>query len=226
MNRAICITALCVAFTLMSCHDSREDVKKTTVETEVYKTIGEEIPFETGLEWIRYHNEKNSGQGRTELLSSFNVSSDKMNQLVASISNVVGMAFHHAYDENGIKHILVIPVDGSMTLWSSIPGRIYVDANTGTEISQNTASAWAANYKNAHPSNIWFHFFGINTIQEMCALPFFNSVEIQPAISLLNLTPQLLLVVYNEDLIPLGRTATSPGVMYDASNPCPPCAVR
>ncbi len=226
MNRLILAFALTVAFSFMTCQEAKEDLKSPVVEKEFYKTVGEEIPFETGMEWIAYYKEKNPGQGRTELLSDYSVSSEQLTAALASVPDLVGVAFHHAIDDNGSSHIIVIPVDGSLLLWSTIPGRTYIDANTGTAISPSVASAWAQNYKTANPSSIWFHFFGKNIFDDMAALPFFNNVIIAPAINILNLKPQLLLVVYNDILNPLGRTQDEPGIAYDASNPCPPCAVH
>ncbi len=226
MNRLIFACALTVAFSFMTCQEAKEDLSKSNAETEIYKTVGEQIPFETGMEWIAYYKEKNPGQGRTELLSSYSVSSEQMSAMLSSTPNLVGVALHHAIDASGTAHILLIPVDESLLLWSSIPGRVYVDANSGTEISQSVASAWAQSYKAAHPYSTWFHFFGKNIFDDMAALPFFNDVVIEPAINILNLKPQLLMIVYNNDLIALGRTQDEPGIAYDASNPCPPCAVH
>lgn len=225
MNRLIPCVFLFLALLCISCQDTKEDLNNPTSEKDIYKAVGEEIPFETGMSWIEYY-QKSSGQGRTDLLSSFEVSREQMNNVMGSTPNLVGIAFHHAIDESGEKHILVIPVDESLSLWASIEGRIFVDANTGEAISQATAAQWAQNFKDQNPDKIWFHFFGSNIFGQMFALPFFDTVEIQPAISILNLTPQLLLVVWNDGLIPFGRTKNPPGVVYDASNACPPCAVR
>ena len=226
MNRLIIFSALSVAMSLMTCQETKEDVKNPVSESEIYRTIGEQIPYETGMEWISYYQNQKSGEGRTDLLSSYSISDDKVRGMMQGTSDLVGIAFHYAKDENGSTHVLAIPVDESLSLWESRPGKMIVDANTGNEISQEIASAWAQTYKAAHPSSVWFHFFGKNIFDEMCALPFFNSIDIEPAINILNLTPQMLLVIWNDGIISLGRTQDSPAVVYDASNACPPCAPR
>jgi hypothetical protein len=226
MNRFNFLAAIIVAFSLASCQDTKQDLRDPLSEKDVYKTIGEQIPFETGMEWIEFYNKNRYEQARLDLSSSFNVPAPQMESLLKSVTGLVGVAFHYAIDDLGQSHILVIPVNESMTLWSNISGRIIVDANTGNEISHDIASEWAQRYKDAYADEIWFHFFGKDVFDEMVALPFFNSVDIEPAINVLDLTAELLLVVPNDDEISLGRTAASDGVVYDASNACPPCAVE
>jgi hypothetical protein len=225
MKRIIVLAAFFVGLTLMRCQDTKEDQKEPVTEKDIYKTVGEEIPFDTGMEWIRYYREENSGQSRTASYS-YNVSSSQVGAVLDRLPGIVGVAFHYALDDAGAKHVIVIPVDGSLSLWSSIQGRVYIDANSGSEISQTVAAAWADRFKAAHPTAIWFHFFGKNIFDDMRALPYFDSVFIEPAINVLNLTPQLLLVVYNDTVSLLGRKKSSPGTVYDASNACPPCAAR
>jgi hypothetical protein len=180
---------------------------------------------------MEYYRNKNNEEGRLGLglgLFSYTVSATQVEALVQSVSGLTGVAFHYATDENGNQHILLIPVDTSLSLWSSIPGRIFIDANTGDAISQSVAQTWAQNYKDAHPFSIWFHFFGKDIFDEILVIPYFDTLDIEPAINILNLTPQLLLVVWNNDILPLGngRTMDEGGKIFDASNPCPPCGVQ
>jgi hypothetical protein len=225
MNKFIVVTTIFFASAVVSCQETREDLKNPRSEKEFYKTIGEAIPFETGMEWIDNYNKQISSEGRTENLSRYTVSASQLSALLASTADLVGVAFHYGLDTLGIKHIILIPVDGSLTLWSSVPGRAFVDANSGDQVDQNTAQSWAENYKNANPSEVWFHFFGRYVFDDMAALPYFNSVDMEQGINTLALTAELLLIVSNEDLSILGRTAAECTV-YDASNACPPCAVR
>lgn len=225
MNRLIVYLFTGAAFLFVTCQDTKEDLKSPISSKDTYKTVGEAIPFETGMKWIAYYHDQQAAQGRTELLASYSISDTKVAELVASTQNIVGVAFHYGLDDNGTKHIIAIPVDETLRLWTSIPGRIYVDANTGTNVSQSVADAWAQNFKDENPDDVWFHFFGINIINDMSALPFFDSVDIHQGINILGLTPELLLVVYN-DLLGIGRSQDDPGMVYDASNPCPPCQVR
>lgn len=228
MKGSVC-TILCVTLYLAACQEAKDDIKKPISQEDVYKTIGEAIPFETGMEWIDNYRKGNSAQGRTESLLGYSVSASTMNTLLSSVNDPVGVAFHYGKDVLGITHIVLIPVDESMSLWSSVPGRIYVDANTGMQVTQSNAYTWASAYKNAHPNDIWFHFFGINIFHDMTALPYFSSVDIERGINTLELTPELLLVVWDETLdldLSVGRAQTENAMVYDASNACPPCAVQ
>lgn len=229
MRSFIVATATYLALSVLACQDAREDDLKDESTVAAYRNIGHQIPFETGVEWMEYYRQENGiDQGREKLLGlglfRYTISGPQMEAMAASVSDLVGVAFHWAIDDDGDKHIIAIPIDPTLRLWTSIPGRIYVDANTGNPISQAVAQAWAQNYKDAHPTDIWFHFFGETVIDQVLAVPYFNSVDIEPAINVLNLLPQMLLIVWNEDLLPLGRSATERATVFDASNPCPPCA--
>lgn len=227
MNRIfVAFTSMAFAVALVSCQETKEEMNQPLAEKEYYKTIGEQIPLETGMEWIENYKAKNSSGGRTELLPNYNVPAAQMDALLLSTTDLTGVAFHYGIDEYGDTHIVLIPVDGSLSLWSTIPGRLFVDANSGNTVSQSTAYSWALNYKNANPDDVHFHFFGKNIFDDMTALPYFNSVDIEPGINTLDLTPELLLIIWNEDLNILGRTSAEDATVYDASNACPPCAVR
>lgn len=227
MHRFVVVFAVSVTLFVTGCQETKEELQNPLSEKDIYKTIGEEIPFETGMEWIEYYRKKIFEQGRTETSASYQISATQMNTILQSADELVGVAFHYGIDEAGETHVLVIPVDEQLSLWSSIAGRVFADANTGDAISQEVASAWALQFKNSHPDEKWFHFFGKDIFDEMRAIPYFTKVEIEPAINTLDLTPQLLLVVPNEEAVSSGRaTADSDGVVYDASNACPPCAVE
>lgn len=224
MKNLVAFVAVAIAVSLLGCQDTRED--RGLPDVSAYKKVGMEIPLETGLQWMEAYQKKHNPQGRL-LLPDYEVSDVLMEDLLESVNGLVGVAFHHAIDASGTHHFLVIPVDGTLSLWNNVEGRIYVDANTNTIISQETARTWAQNYETANPGQIWFHFFGSDIFDEMVALPFFNNVQIEPAINILNLTPQLLLIVSADGLLGLGgRQRTESSKVYDASNPCPPCPVN
>ena len=226
MKRIIIVTGVLIAMSLLGCQEAK-DVTSPLSEKDFYKTIGEQIPFETGMEWIKLYQKNRIAQGRTETAPSYNVPAAQLKAVLQSTEELVGVAFHHAIDDTGQPHILVIPVDATLTLWSADSSRVLVDANTGLEITQEEASSWASNYKDQNPDEKWFHFFGKEVFEEMCALPYFSSMELEPAISSIDFTPQILLIVLNDDSSSSGRTAYDlMGVVYDASNACPPCAVQ
>jgi hypothetical protein len=231
MKSTIFSITLYFAVSLLACQDSRDEHLKNTVpDHTAYKAIGEQIPLETGMRWIDIY--KTSKQGRSNLLgglidlNDYEISDTQMQAVLQSVTDLTGVAFHYGLDEDGEKHIMVIPVDASLRLWEFVqPSRIIVDSNTDTQISLSTAQTWAQNYQNAYPTRIWFHFFGADIFDEILAIPFFSSLDIQPALNDIFL-PQMLLIIWDPDLPFLGgRTKSNRTVVYDASNNCPPCAV-
>jgi hypothetical protein len=224
MRKLYALAAVILTVSILSCQDSKED--RSTPDIEFQKSIGMQIPVETGMRWIDTYNKKNNISGRDNT-SPYSISASQLNAMRLSVLLPVGIAFHHAYDNDGNHHIIAIPVDLSMTLWSGLLPRTYVDANTNTQISRSTAMEWTQNYVDAHPGEIWFHFFGNNIFDEITSLSFFNDIEIEPAINDENLTPQLLLIVAEEsEESEVGRTQQSSMAVYDASSPCPPCPVN
>lgn len=230
------IIVITMYFTLLplACQDTGEDLRNTPSDIVFYKSIGKQIPFETGMRWMEFYKKQNShhegradNQGRTDIAAyTYAIPASQVEVMLQSVSGLTGVAFHYGIDELGTTHIMAIPVDESLRLWSSIPGRIFVDGNTGNEITQSVARAWAQNYQHANPVGVWFHFFGQNIFSEIIAIPYFNTLDIEPAINDLDLTPQLLLIIWNENAIANGRTTAEECVVYDASSPCPPCAVE
>jgi hypothetical protein len=132
MKRFIIVSALCVTFAFLGCQETKEDVKIPISDKDLYKKIGEEIPFETGMEWIALYQGKNNAQGRIESDSSFNVPSAEMNQLLQSVSDLTGVAFHYGIDEQGTNHIIVIPVDASLNVWSTTGNKFIIDEAPGS----------------------------------------------------------------------------------------------
>jgi len=224
MKNLIAFVAVTVAVSLLGCQDTKDE--RGLPDVSAYKKVGMEIPVETGMQWMEAFQQKNNPSGRL-LFPDYSVSDDLMETLLESVDNLVGVAFHHAIDASGEHHFIIIPVDGTLSLWNDIDGRLYVDANTNTTVSQETAREWAHTYELDNPGEIWFHFFGSDIFEEMTDLPFFHKIQIEPAINILNLTPQLLLIVSAEGILGLGgRVSTETTKVYDASNPCPPCPVN
>lgn len=233
MKNFVVFTALYLTLSLLSCEDSSNELKNPPSDNLVYKNVGQEIPFETGMRWIEIYKQNNSKEGRVIGSNSLlglglpnSLTDDNLEDLMECIPDIVGFAFHYATDGFGVTHILVIPIDESLSVWENEPGRIIIDARTNTTISQATAQTWAQTYKTAHPTDVWFHYFGINIFNEISGLFLFNEIEIQPALNEL-LAPQMLLLVWVNPLGLLGgRTKDASCHVYDASNPCPPCGVE
>jgi hypothetical protein len=216
--------ALLTLSLVVSCYDEKEDLKSTIPGNLIYKNVGKQIPFETGMQWIEFYKDRNNQTGRLNFFK-YSVSATQLGTLLQSVIGLTGVAFHYAIDDTGNIHIIIIPVDGSLSLWSSVPGRIFVDANTGAEINQGIAREWTQNYQNAYPGKLWFHFFGQNIFNEMVAIPYFSKLDIQPAMNDLDLSYQLLLIIWSS-ATPGGRATDEGTIVYDASNPCPPCSIE
>lgn len=216
------VTGLALAIT--GCQEIREDTGNPIAASEWHKTIGEEIPYETGMNWISRYRENIVRQGRTES-ADYQISISQLDSLLGSVGDLTGVAFHYGLDEVGTQHIMAIPISSSLSLWPSNATQVIIDANSGQQISQDQAFSWASNFSVAHPSEIWFHFFGREVFDEMKALPYMDALDLEPALDDSNV-PQLLLIIWNDESWAGGRTQYTTARVYDASNACPPCAVR
>jgi hypothetical protein len=223
MKKLVTLIIVSAALSILACQDSKEDAKYESQQLAAYKTIGHQIPTETGLRWIETYNQRNNIAGKLSL-SGYSTSSSNLRKLTA-LPDLVGIAFHHGIDGNGIHHFIAIPVGPDLSVWSETVEKVFVDTNTDAVISREDAADWAGNYKSANPEQIWFHFFGKNVFDEISEIPYLNEVNIVPAVNDLDLSPQLLLVIL-DPLGILGRTADAGTTVYDASSPCPPCPVN
>jgi len=210
----MCISAL-------SCQESREELQSGP-DISKYRNVGTRIPSDMGARWIETY-EKSKSSGRSD--GNYSIGSAELQAVRASIANFVGMAFQYGLDENGTKHIIVIPIDETLRLWTSVGNRIYWDANTNTVVSKDVAFGWAKRYQSENPDAIWFHYFGANIFDEIFSFSGFSILNIVPALDDLDLSPELLLVVGDTANILLGRSASETPV-YDASYPCPRCEVQ
>jgi hypothetical protein len=171
------------------------------------------------------YNQRNNTQNRIGL-SLYSIDADVLQTMTQSVSGLTGVAYHYGIDGLGVHHIIAIPIDPSLRLWTPIPGRVYVDTNTSAIISQEVAAQWANNFKAQNPDAIWFHYFGSNVVTDIVSNSSLFKLDIIPAISDLDFSPQLLLAVSTQlDILGLGRSATETPI-YDASYPCPRCEAQ
>jgi hypothetical protein len=197
----------------VGCREASDD--SASIQT-LDVNVGHEIPLETAERWMALYKTK-STTGRE---GSYSVTALQLENLLQPVTDKIGVAFHHATDENGVYHILLIPVSAQTSLWNS---PIVIDANTNTAIDNNTAEAWAKRYKDAHAGEVWYHFFGVNMFNEITSRSDFNYFDIAPALNDNN-EPQLLLLVWNNKGNSTGGRSKDGGpVTYDDSNRCPPC---
>jgi hypothetical protein len=231
MKNLLHFSIVFLAMSLFACQDAKDDVRKNISDLAYYRNIGKQIPNEQGQRWLELYRSKNNmnTSGRIDLLG-YSLSKENLADMSNSVAGFTGVAFHHAKDYFGQHHFLAIPIGESLQVWDGSAGKIIIDTNTDTQISGSTARLWAANYEASHPNDYWFHYFGRNVFDEMNLLTFFDAMQIEPALSDLDLSPQLLLIVSDLDLgllgLSLGRTKTEETVVYDVSSACPPCAVE
>lgn len=216
------IVAISLSVCLLACQDSKEELKSpASNKQDFYKNVGEKIPMETAMEWIELYKKTRNSAGRVEEEPAFIIAASEMDAMLKSVDGLTGVAFHYALDDAGALHIIIIPLDGTLQVWPGVSGRYLIDANTGSKIAEGAASAWSENYKKANPDGIWYHFFGSNIFDDMKTLSYYQDVDIERATNTTELTPELLLIVWNQ--LWTGRTTAEEGTTYDASNPCPPC---
>lgn len=207
---------------LLACQENRESQSENASR---FKQVGAEIPLETGLRWIELYQSKPSESARS-LSTNFSASAEAINSMVGSVNTLVGVAFHHAIDESGLPHILAIPIDESSALWLSASSRIVIDLNSGEAISEQDAKNWTTRFSETHPDDVWFHFFGAHVFDAINEIPYFRKLDVEPAIKDTDMSPQLLLMIWDETSSTAGRAQAASGTVYDASNPCPPCPVQ
>jgi hypothetical protein len=154
---------------------------------------------------------------------TYAVTKQSLETMMQSTSGLIGFTFHHALDHAGKHHILIIPIDNALQLWtSSSSTRIFFDANTNTAIDIEIARNWIDRYTAANPERIRYHFFGADIFREIVQSPEFR---IEEAINDEQI-PQLLLVVPgNIENSGTGRI-NSEDQVYDLSVRCPTHCVQ
>jgi hypothetical protein len=222
MKKLLYFSVALFAMSLLACQDGKDEAKNIT-DLSYYRNIGKKIPTETGYRWMDVYRSKN-GLGSREKPSGFAVSKENLALVSSSVENLIGIAFQHATDETGAHHLLIIPVDESLKIWTSSDSKTIIDTNTDAAIDGSTAREWATNFQAANPEEIWFHFFGKHVFDEMSTISFFEYIQVEPAISDVNYTPQILLIINNlAEVSSGGRGEMEEAIVYDASSPCPPC---
>lgn len=207
-----------ITLLLWTCQDAAEKgLKETSLSENFNETVGERIPVEVAERWLENYN-KSHNQRTKDNSIIYGVSPAQLNMILKS--NPVGIVLHHALDEAGIHHIIVIPIDRTMRLWSSSTRTLLVDSKMNKTINQDLAQTWIKNYQNTNPNSVRSHFFGVNIFTEIAGNPKFSNLEIKQATNDKGM-PQLLLLAWSNTGSSSGKlTAEEPSV-YDASGPCP-----
>lgn len=222
MKKLIVLVTALVILSFLSCQDGKDEMKKNITDFSYHMNIGGQIPTETGLRWIDAYRTKTGGASRVTP-SGFSIDKSELETVLASVESLIGVTLHHATDDNGAHHILIIPIDVALSAWSpSSANRIIFDSNNNVQITSEEALKWTSNYKLENPDGVWSHFFGRKIFDEMMKVSYFETLEIEPSIKTEDSSPQLLLIINSEDEIQNGRTTSeSETMIYDKSAPCP-----
>jgi hypothetical protein len=207
------ILASLVFLVFFACHEQNDDTNKYSFS----KATGDEITQSEAERWIgRYSgilaSTRVQGSG-----AGYKINAQQLNAML-NTQDLVGIAFHHGKDDNGLHHVIAVPLDNTLALWKE--GKHVVDANTNESISVQVGEKWSKKYSDEHPNEILYHRFGSDIFSDIKALEYFNEFSIQPALND-EMEPQLVLVVKNET-VSNGRTQTAENY-YDKSNPGPRC---
>lgn len=200
------ITLVALAL-LLGCQDAPET--SSSSQEGFDRSVGEVIPYATAIRW----KGRVGSNGRAH---TYQISQEHFSQQLQVAS--VGVAFQYGIDEGGTLHVLSIPIDESLKLWSD--GKLILDANTDEPISFTNAKLWAQNFREQNPAAVQFHAFGSEIlVNEVAPHPAFSLV---PAVNDEN-QPQLLIWI-ETTATANGRIQDEP-LVVDKSYPCPPCQI-
>ncbi len=204
------LTSLVVLLLFFACQEHIVNKPKEKFS----EATGEEIPKSDAERWIdRYSKLQSVARIQS---SSYNINAEQLDAMLQT-DNLIGIAFHHATDDQGDHHVLAIPLDNT-PLWNA--DKYIVDANTNQKVKVEEGEKWARNYSEHNPGAIWYHRFGSDIFDDIKSISYFKSFDIEPAMND-ELVPQLVLVIKNQNAELNGRVNSFAGVYYDKSNPCP-----
>ncbi len=221
MKQTISFIAIVLTVFLLACQDGKDEVQKNISDFSYYRSIGEQIPNETGLRWLQLFKDRNHVGSRTSL-SGYSVTRDQLTSLMASAGALTGIAFSHGIDGEGVHHFILVPIDESLSVWNGGESRIYIDANSGAQISREIAREWASTFRSSNPGEVWLHYFGRDVFDEVLQNTTFDPIDIEPALSDIDLSPQVLVIINAPELLDgvTGGREESEVMVYDKSFPC------
>lgn len=201
------LTAVVLLMVFFACQEQAVEKKVSGFD----QTTGDQITESEAERWITRFSKV---QAASRIQSSgLNISAEQLSEIMKT-ENLVGVEFYHGLDEQGDRHVIAVPMDGS----ESWDGKYIVDANTNQKISADLGQKWSSEYKSKNPGQIFCHQFGSEIINEITSLSFFNDIELQHALND-DLVPQLILCVKDESQTSGRTTAGTTTVYYDKSNP-------
>src|SRR5436190_17892221 len=98
MKKILTSPVLYIALALFGCQEGKESNHPSN-NVSTYATIGHQIPTETGMRWIDLYNTQNNVTAGRSLLTPYSISESLLNNSLASVPDLIGVAFHHATDD-------------------------------------------------------------------------------------------------------------------------------
>jgi hypothetical protein len=192
-----------------------QEPKETLSENKFSKNVGLKIPIDVAERWVARYRTSNRSSRSQDVIS---ISAATLRDFTNSQGDYNGIIFHHAFDDNGNYHTLLIPYTEGLSLWNASQ---VIDSNIDSSIDPTIAKSWTQNYVDENPNGVWSHFFGSLIFTEILSRPMFERMDLAHALSDTN-EPQFLLYVTFAAVTQNGRSQGESVEVYDQSNPCPP----
>ena len=204
------VSYLVLALILINCQEPKENL----AENKFSKNVGQKIPIDVAERWAA-RSRKNNRLSKTQEMGS--ISANTLRNLTASLNDYNGMIFHHALDDQGRYHTLLIPFLEGVPLWNTMQ---IVDAENDSPVEADLARDWAENYIDQNPHGIWSHFFGSHIFNTILSRTTFERMDLVHGSNDSN-QPQILLYVIYSEVTQNGRSGGETVEVYDMSSPCP-----
>jgi hypothetical protein len=204
------ITCLVLFSILINCQESKENI----TENKFSKNVGQKIPTDVAERWAARFRDSNLG---SKTQSNSSISANTLNSLMELLNDFNGIVFHHALDNNGHYHTLLIPFTEGTPLWNVSH---VIDSESDMMIDPTLAKQWAENYIAENPNGIWSHFFGSHVFDSILSRTTFERVDLVHGSNDLS-QPQVLLYVIYAATSQNGRSEGESIEVYDMSSPCP-----
>jgi hypothetical protein len=193
-----------------------QDVEGTTEPHVFHEGIGERIPDDVAQRWLAQH--RSSPSRDLEDVVAQRVSARQLASLASAMPEHVGMALHHAVDDEGARHVLLTAVGEDVDAWES---PVVIDASIDAIVDVETARAWVARHAEGSPDHVRYHFYGREMFDEIMAGPSFVQLDVTPALDDES-RAQLVLMARGGDGDASARPRSGDPTPYDNGLLCPP----
>jgi hypothetical protein len=206
------LSYLALVLILINCQEPKENL----TENKFSKNVGQKIPNEVATRWAERYRQSNRS---SKIQNTGSITVNTLVDLTTSLNDYNGIVFHHALDNDGQYHTLLIPFTEGSPLWSATQ---VVDSDVDSIIDPTIAKEWAENFIQENQNEVWSHFFGRHVFDEILSRAGFEQIEMVHGRDDLYQVQILLYVTY----VVAAQNGRSKGEaveveVYDKSNPCP-----